>query len=137
MPAIFLTLLIFSGCTQVKIIADYDKNSEFPDHKTFMFLPWRAINSEIIDDFGKERFYKAIENEMKARGYEKVTSNADIAVNILVIVEKGTSYSAYRGYYNYGGYGYSYPFGMGYSTVRYQSYENLTGTLVIDVFDHK
>ena len=137
LPAVFLSFFIFSGCSQVKIIADYDKNSEFPDHKTYMFLPWREINSELVDDLKKEVFYNAVENEMNARGYKKVTSNAELAVNIMVIVEKGTAYSAYRGYYNYGGYGYYYPFGMGYSTVRYQAYDNLTGTLVIDVFDHK
>lgn len=136
-PTILLSLYILGGCSQVKIIADYDKDSDFPNLKTYMFLPWREINSEMVDDFNKEIFYSAIENELDARGYKKVSSNAEMAVNILVIVEKGTAYSAYRGYYNYGGYGYYYPFGMGYSTVRYQAYENLTGTLVIDIFDHK
>ena len=87
LPAILLTSFILSGCSQVKIIVDYDKNSEYPNLKTYMFLPWREINSDLINDFGKERFYKAIETELNARGYEKVASNAELAVNILVIVE--------------------------------------------------
>ena len=131
----FLLLFIFSGCRQLKIISEYDKNSDFPDLKTYMFLPWREVNSELLDDISKEMFFSSIEKELNARGYTKVNKNADMAVNLMVIVEKGTAYTAYRGYYNYAGYGYYYPFGIGYSTVRYQSYDNLTGTLVIDLFD--
>jgi hypothetical protein len=135
LPAIIISLIIFSGCSQVKIITEHDKNSEFSSYKTFMFLPWIEINSELLEDIDEEMFFSSIEKELSARGYTKVAKNADMAVNLMVIVEKGTAYSGYGGYYNYAGYGYYYPFGIGYSTVRYQSFENLNGTLVIDLFD--
>ncbi len=137
LPVIVLASFLFSGCSQVKIIVDYDKSTEFPNYKTYMFLPWRDINSELVNDFDKERFYSALENELNARGYTKVITDADLAVNILVIIEKGTAYTGYTNYYNYGGWGYNYPFGMGYSTVRYDSYDYLNGTLLVDIFDHK
>lgn len=137
LSVIILTSFLFTGCSKMKLIAEYDKGTEFSNFKTYMFLPWREVNSELMDDFDKDWIYAALENELNERDYKKVTSNADLAVNIMVIISKGKAYSGYTSYYNYGGYGYYMPFGIGFAPVRYESFDYLSGTLLIDIFDHK
>ncbi len=136
---VLLTLPLFflTACNSVKLVVDYDGDVDFGSYKTYMILPWREQNSKLVSELNQKRLYTALENEMNARGYTRVSSNADLAVNILVIIEESTNYTAYRDYYQGGGWGYYYPFGYGYSTVRYESFDVLMGTVLVDVFDHQ
>lgn len=135
-PILFAALL-FASCNPVKLVVDYDGEVQFAKYETYMILPWRKENSEMVNEINRQRIYDALEREMNARGYKRVDSNADLAVNVMVIIEEKTNYTAYRDYYHGGGYGYYYPFGYGYSTVRYDSYDVLQGTMIVDIFDHK
>jgi hypothetical protein len=89
----------------------------------------------LVNEIDRRRLYDALKDEMDARGYEQVKSGADMAVNLMIIIQEGSDVSAYRSHYNYGG--YYYPYGYGYSTVRYDSQEYLQGTLIIDIFNNK
>jgi hypothetical protein len=103
-----------------------------------MYLPWNKDNSEYITKPIQDRLYGLLDTELKARGYTKVNSNADLAVNLMAILEEKRSAIAYTRYYNTGGYGYSYPFGYGYqSTTYYKKNDFLQGSIIVDVFDQQ
>lgn len=126
---------MFSCGSSLKIVSDYDKNMDFKPYNTYMLLPWRKENSKLVNEIDKRRLYDALKNELDARGYKQVEADADMAVNLMVIIQEKSNVSAYRSHYNYGG--YYYPYGYGHSTVRYDSQEYLQGTVIIDIFDNK
>jgi hypothetical protein len=131
----FLLLSVLSACSPLKVTVDYDKNVEFKEFKTYMILPWRKENSKLVNEIDKRRLYDALNNELSERGYQQVKSDADLAVNLMVIIQEKSNVTAYKSHYNYGG--YYYPYGYGYSNIRYDSQEYLQGTVIIDIFDNK
>ena len=133
---VFILILALTGCvSSLKITSDYDKNIDFKVYKTYMLLPWRKENSDLVNEIDKRRLYDALKSELDARGYKQVESGADLAVNLMVVIQEKSNVSGYMSHYNYGG--YYYPYGYGYSTVHYDSQEYLQGTVIIDIFDNK
>lgn len=133
---ILLLIFLVSGCgSSIKVISDYDRNIDFKAYKTYMLLPWRKENSELVNEMDKRRLYDALKNELDARGYMQVKSDADLAVNLMVVIQEKSNVTAYRSHYNYGG--YYYPYGYSYPSIRYDSREFLVGTVIIDIFDNR
>jgi len=98
----------------------------------------------MVNDLDKRRIEEAFGNEFSKRGIAFVDqSEADAAVSLFIVVDQKTSTTAYTDYYGgMGGMGYGYGrgypgwgWGGGMSTTRYQEYDYLVGTLVVDVFD--
>lgn len=136
--SIALLLAIASnGCKQAKLIVDIDKGTDFTKYTTYKVLPWRPENSEFINKVNQNHLYTALRSEMNARGLTEVKTDADLSANIFVFIGEETAYSRYTGYYSGGGWGYAYPMGYGYTRTRYESYEVLQGTVLVDVFDDK
>lgn len=133
---ILVSTLLLAACSSLKVFYDQDKEADFSKFKTFNFMPWPEQNNEILSDLSKRRVQAAITAEMEARGIKKVDSGADLMVNFMIILEKKTGVQAYTDYYGagYGGYGYYYPIGYGFSQTRYVEYDYLRGTGIIDVF---
>ena len=134
-----LILIIFSSCVAKKNInSEYDVNVDFNSFKTYMFLPWNPKNSEYVNKTAQQKLYGMLEAELSKIGYEKVEHNADLVINLMVLLDEQRSAIAYTRYYNTGGYGYYSPFGFGYnSTTYYKKFDVLEGTIVVDVFDQK
>ena len=134
-----IILIILSSCSAKKsITSDYDVNVDFSKYKTYMFLPWNPHNSEYVNKAAQERLYGMLEVELSKRGYERVHHNADLAVNLMVLLDEKRSAINYTRYYHTGGYGYYSPFGFGYnSTTYYKKIDFLEGTIIVDVFDQQ
>lgn len=134
--------LIISGCSSTKITADYEKEVDFTQYKTFSFLDWQENSEEVVNDINKKRIRNAFIQEFKNRGVEYVESGGDIALSIYIVISKETSVTAYTNYYNYGGYGrysrYGYGWGGGYgsASTTYSQNDYLKGTVVTDLFDN-
>lgn len=140
---LFILPFILSSCSSTKVFSDYDPNVDFKQFKTFNFLPWNKQSDEILSDFDKRRFQDAITYEMEKIGYQKVEANADLSVNIFIIIDQKTGTSAYTDYYTsgvgvgyyYGPWGYNYPGGVSaYTTIH--SYDYKEGTLILDLLDN-
>ncbi len=142
LPVIML-FMVLSSCSSIQVTADYDKDVNFKDYKTFTLLPWNAHNDSIVSPFVKERILEALKNEMIKRGYFYVADlkKADLGVNSYVLLRKKTDYQYYQDYYGPYGYYYGSPWAWGgyygtpYTTVQKRDY--VEGTLIIDVFDTK
>ncbi len=146
-PRIFITLFVsvaLFSCSSTKITSDYDKEADFSKYQDFHYLGWAKESGEMVNDLDKRRIEEAFGNEFSKRGIAFVDqSEADAAVSLFIVVDQKTSTTAYTDYYGgMGGMGYGYGrgypgwgWGGGMSTTRYQEYDYLVGTLVVDVFD--
>lgn len=144
---ILLSLLLLTSCGSAKIASDYDKKNDFSQYKTFSFLNWHPDNSKMIDKVEQDRIYRVITEQMEARGYKKVRISGELAINIIVMIDKKKNYTAMYNMYRPSYYGYYYGFYAGgdyysnynytYSPYTVTTVDNLYGGIVIDLYDVK
>ena len=73
-------LIVVTSCSSIKVAADYDKEANFGEYKTFAFFK-TGIDKAEISDLDKRRILRAIESELLAKGYTK-SENPDILVSL-------------------------------------------------------
>ena len=126
MKKFLLTLMVFlflQGCNYIDVVSEYDPSVNFASFKTFSLQPLRVSSRSNINEFARQRVQDAVASELKARGYEQVSSNADLKVKGHFIarerrrVESETTYSSGRW------------------TTDYDTYEYSEGSLTLDVRD--
>ena len=80
----FTSILVFaillSSCSSVRVAADYDREANFDNYKTFAFFK-PGIDKAEISDIDKRRILRAIESELMAKGMTK-SENPDMLVSI-------------------------------------------------------
>ena len=131
LPLLLLIAVVTTSCTSVRVAADYDKNANFNDYKTFAFYK-TGIDKAEISDLDKRRILRAIETELLAKGFTK-SENPDLLVSIFTKSrEKINVYNNGWGHYGYG---------WGWSPYYWNNYNNVTrsteGVLYIDLIDAK
>lgn len=149
---ILLLLFAVTSCTSVRVAADYDKNANFNDYKTFAFYK-AGIDKAEISDLDKRRILRAIETQLLSKGFTK-SENPDLLVSIFT-KERERIDAYYNGFgfggFGYGGFGYGYGgfgyggfgHGYGYWGIPYYGYgyggsslsSSTEGTLFIDLID--
>jgi hypothetical protein len=144
MKRIFLTLIaiafLFSGCSSIKVTAQYDGSIDFTQYKTYSYLGWNEKSTILVSDFDKRRVESAFADEFNKRNMKFVQAGGDIEVSLFLVTEQKTATTAYTDYYQpYGGYyyGYGWGWGGGYATTTYHQYDYTEGSLVCDVFNAK
>lgn len=104
-----LILLFMSSCTSVRVLADYDKETNFNNFKTYAFYK-TGIDKAEISDLDKKRILHAIDAEMSARGFVK-SNDPDILVSIFTKEREQVDV-----YNNFGwGWGAGWGWGWGWS----------------------
>lgn len=98
---VLLIFAVVSSCSSVRVAADYDKNTNFTDYKTFAFFK-PGIDQAKISDLDKRRILKAIEVELMAKGYTK-SETPDLLVSIFT--ESTQRVDVYNNAYGWGGFG--------------------------------
>lgn len=123
-----LALVLFSSCTSVRVLSDYDKEASFDTYKTYAFYK-TGIDKAQISDLDKKRILKAIDAEMSSRGFIK-SSTPDILVSIFTKEKERVDI-----YNNYWGGG----FGWGWNPYYYRNNVSISteGSLYIDLIDSK
>lgn len=126
-----LAMVTLTSCNSVQVVADYDKQVDFNNFKTFAFYK-PGIDKAKINDLDKRRILRAIENELTAKGFTK-SENPDLLVSI--IASSREKIDVYNNYY--GGYGW----GWGWNPYFYGNYNTVStsteGSLYIDLIDAK
>ncbi|BAO74899.1 DUF4136 domain-containing protein [Winogradskyella sp. PG-2] len=77
---ILMFAILLSSCSSVRVAADYDREANFDDYKTFAFFK-PGIDKAEINDIDKRRILRAIEAELMAKGMTK-SENPDMLVSI-------------------------------------------------------
>ena len=129
--SLLLLLIVITSCSSVRVAADYDKDANFNDYKSFAFFK-TGIDKAEISDLDKRRILRAIEAELLAKGFTK-SENPDLLVSIFTKSrQKINIYN--NGYYGFG-YGWRWsPFYWGHSYYNNVS-TYIEGTLYIDLID--
>ena len=99
---LLLISFIFTSCSTVRVLTDYDRKTDFKAYKTFAFYK-KGIDKAAASDLDKRRILRAIEVELLAKGFKK-SKNPDVLVSIFVKSRKQVYVRANLGYgsaYNY------------------------------------
>jgi hypothetical protein len=132
---VLLIVMLLTSCSSIKVAADYDKEANFDDLKTFAFFK-TGIDKAEISDIDKRRILRAIESELLAQGYTK-SENPDLLVSIFTKSQQRVD--VYNNNWGAGGWGwggFGPRWGWGFNqqpTVSSRS----EGTLFIDLIDAK
>lgn len=141
----FVCALILAGCGGgVKVNTDWDSGASFSDLQTYSWLPDAQSDGsgQAVNQLTDQRIRSAIDADMQAKGFRKVTSGADFMVGYQVTSKDNVSYDTVGtawggGGYRYGGRGPGRRGGVGVATGTSTTREThqTVGTLVIAVFD--
>ncbi|WP_313376513.1 DUF4136 domain-containing protein [Chishuiella sp.] len=128
---IVLLSLLVTSCGTVQVSTDYDRSVNFSTYKTYTFHQ-KGLDKLKVNDLDKNRLIKSIDAQMASKGFTKVSSDADLVINLLTSSKEEVSvYNNNWGYGPWGGY-YGGGFYGGNNVTSYQS-----GTIVIDIIDDK
>ncbi|AUP78646.1 DUF4136 domain-containing protein [Flavivirga eckloniae] len=95
-------LIVVSSCSSVRVAADYDKNANFGEYKTFAFFK-TGIDKAEISDLDKRRILRAIEAEMLAKGFTK-SKKPDLLVSLFTKSQQRVD--VYNNSWGFGGWGW-------------------------------
>lgn len=135
-PILVLAILL-SSCSSVRVAADYDRETNFDQYKTFAFFK-PGIDKAEISDIDKRRILRAIEAELLAKGMTK-SENPDMLVSIFTkstqrvdVYNNAWGAGAWGwGGFNRWGWGWGPGFGWGGNNVSTRT----EGMLFIDFID--
>ncbi|AYN05699.1 MULTISPECIES: DUF4136 domain-containing protein [unclassified Flavobacterium] len=138
LPIMILGLIYSCGPT-VKVTNDYDRSVDFSQYKTFAVYDLKAQEGQ-MSQLNADRVTNAIRVEMINKGFKEVTSNPDLKVNAVTILKDKKQVTSNSDFYGYGGmyrpYGY-WGGGMVSGTTRYNTYDYVDGSLIIDIVSSK
>ncbi|MCF6295780.1 MAG: DUF4136 domain-containing protein [Flavobacteriaceae bacterium] len=131
---LLLLLIAVTSCSSVRVAADYDKNTNFNDYKTFAFFK-TGIDKAEISDLDKRRILRAIETELLAKGFTK-SKNPDLLVSIFTKSKQRVD--VYNNAWGFGGWGWGGfgPWGWGWNQQPIVS-TTTEGVLYVDLIDAK
>ncbi len=121
-----LLLFVFTSCSTVRVVSDYDSVTDFTKYKTFAFYK-PGIDKAQISDLDKKRIMREIEANLKAKG---MTVSAEPDMLVSLFTKERERIDVYNNYYGYYGYGYGAWYGGGQSVSSTPE-----GTLYIDLID--
>ncbi|WP_264543502.1 MULTISPECIES: DUF4136 domain-containing protein [Flavobacterium] len=125
-------LFLLASCSSVRVNADYDKNANFGQYKTYAFHK-SGIDKAEISDLDKKRILRSIDTQMSAKGFTK-SDSPDLLVNIFTKERERVDVNQYYSGWGYGwGYGWNPYFWGGRQYVT----TSTEGTLYIDLIDAK
>jgi hypothetical protein len=127
---VLVLLLVFSSCTTVRVVTDYDKDAQFGTYSNFAFYK-PGIDKAQISDLDKKRILRAIDTELSAKGMTK-SEKADILVSIFT--KERERINVYNNNFGYGWGWNPWYYGGYYGTSVSSTTE---GSLYIDLIDAK
>ncbi|MDA0177312.1 MULTISPECIES: DUF4136 domain-containing protein [Mesoflavibacter] len=130
---IAILALVITSCSSVRVAADYDRDVDFNQYKTFAFFK-SGIDKAEISDLDKKRILRAIEAELLAKGYTK-SENPDMLISIFT---KSTQrVDVYNNSWGFGAWGWGRP-GWGWGWNMQPNVSTRTqGVLFVDLIDAK
>lgn len=132
--SMFLLLIVGACSTGPRINADFDPAADFSRYKSYAWV--RSAPSGGANPLIEQRVRDAIDATLAQRGFTKVATNPDFAVDVTLGARdrvETTDFGAYRPFYP--GYGFRDAWGWRapYSTQEVRSFTE--GTLAIDIYD--
>lgn len=106
-----LALIMLTSCVSVRVVTDYDRDTDFTEYKSYAFYK-TGIDQAEISDLDKKRILKAIETELGSRGFVK-SESPDLLVSIFT--KEKERVDVFNNNFGWGwGWGWGYPYWGGY-----------------------
>ena len=99
---LLVLLIVVSSCSSIKVAADYDKNANFNEYKTFAFFK-TGIDKAEISDLDKRRILRAIEAELLSKGFTK-SESPDLLISLFTKSQQRVD--VYNNSWGWGGWGW-------------------------------
>jgi hypothetical protein len=141
--AVVMVMAAFvAGSSSIETSYDYDPTANFAGLKSYEWLkePQKLTGDPRIDGntILANRIYEAVDTELAARGFRKISGDPDFLVAYHVSLDKRRSVQTLNSYYGYGpgwGYGYGASYRPGYWAGAPETYvyEYEEGTLILDI----
>jgi len=129
-----LTVVFWGSCISVRVVSDYDKQTDFQNLKTYAFYK-TGIDRAQISDLDKKRILRAIDNEMSSRGFVK-SNQPDMLISIFT--KERERVDVYNNNFGWGWGGFYNPWVWGWGWNNTPNVSTRTeGSLYIDVIDAK
>jgi len=122
LPIFAAGLFVLWGATKV----DYDHHADFSRYHTYSW-----IKAEAGDQLWADRIMRAVDNELQAKGWQKVPSGGDAAVAAYGSVHNQKNLETY--YNGFGGGWFWRGWGDGMATTTVENVP--VGSLNVDIFD--
>ncbi|KAB1068857.1 DUF4136 domain-containing protein [Tamlana haliotis] len=133
--AVLLLAIMLTACSSIQVAADYDKEVNFDNYKTFAFFK-NGIDKAEISDLDKRRILRAIESELLKKGFTK-SEDPDLLISLFTKSNQRVDvYNNSWGYgaWGWGGYGMGPGWGWGWNMQPDVS-TSTEGQLYIDLID--
>jgi len=130
---IAIMAIVITSCSSVRVAADYDRQVDFKQYKSFAFFK-SGIDKAEISDLDKKRILRAIEAELLAKGFTK-SENPDMLVSIFT--KSNQRVDVYNNTWGWGAWGWGAP-GWGWGWNMQPNVSTRTqGVLFVDLIDAK
>ncbi len=116
-------------CLFAKVTVDYDHMASFGKYHTYS---WIGVN--VQDPIWNDRVTRAIDNQLTAKGWQKVASGGDAAISAVGATHTEQSVDTFYDGFG-GGWGHRGWFGGGSGLATTTVERTPVGTLHIDIFD--
>lgn len=126
---LLIGILALTGCANVRVAADYDRQSNFSNYTTYAFYK-EGIDKVSISDFDKKRILRAIEQNLNSKGMQ-LSQTPDVLITFST--KEREQVNLYNNYFSWG-WG---PWAMGWGMPAYSVSTNIEGTLYIEIIDAK
>jgi len=121
-----VAMLVAHVALAQKVTTDYDKDANFSNFKTYMWIKEPNASNPLTN----QRIIEDVNAALASKGLKLVTSDADLGVAAHAATQKQRSLNTF--YDGFGG-GWRWSGGFGTSTTTVNTYT--VGTLVVDIFD--
>jgi len=125
-----LIVFVFTSCSSVRVVTDYDKEANFNSFSSFAFYK-PGIDQAQISDLDKRRILRAIESQLVAKG---MTKSSDPNLLVSIFTKERERVDVYNNHFGYGWGWYPWWYGGYYGNHVSSTTE---GTLYIDLIDAK
>lgn len=129
-PILVIVALVFTSCTTVRVVTDYDRQADFGSYKSYAFYR-PGIDKAEISDLDKKRILRAIDAELRAKGLNK-SESPDMLVSIFT--KERERVDVYNNNFGWGWGWNPWWYGGGWGSTVSRTTE---GTLYIDLIDAK
>jgi len=114
-----------AACTGIRVDTDYDPNADFASLETYSWMERKKTGNPRLDnDLLHQRVRRAVDAQLREKGYGRVVSDADFLVVEHFVIEKQTDVNTYVS-------SYGYRLGPVYTETYVDQYE--VGTVILDV----
>jgi hypothetical protein len=131
---IILLAIAAAACSPLNVSYDYDRSTNFNAYKTYNYEDNMKIDT-VAYPFFKDRAIRAIDAEMRERGYTK-SNHPDMLVDLHIKTEnRDNALASTNDPYMVGPWPWRFGYAGGFSTTRVNYDDYVEGTLFINIVD--